>query len=195
MFQFHVWIDNFISEIHFHLWMLHFKFEILVSYTKILHVKFWNSSLHMGIGYFTCEKVCISYAKMFPFQIFFTYEMTWEMLVREACNWTRQQIIRNRYKCSVKLFEICQASHSNSHTVWPLILYLAYGTPSFKMTISSSFIADTEHSSKLNWQKSLFKSDLFSIRFTSNNWTSFLLYSSWLRDGLFTKSMAILYRD
>ena len=48
--------------------MFHLKGEILVSHTKISYVKLWNSSCHMGIGNFICERkfsnyICCSHVK------------------------------------------------------------------------------------------------------------------------------------
>ena len=38
---------NFMYEINFHMWRFDFIYEILVSYTNILLVKFGTSSFHM----------------------------------------------------------------------------------------------------------------------------------------------------
>ena len=60
----------FTSEINFRMWILHFICEIHVSYTKILHVKFWTISFHMWIRYFIWENVPISHVKIFLFHVF-----------------------------------------------------------------------------------------------------------------------------
>ena len=81
---------------HFlYMWTFHLMCEVLFSYTKISHVKFWSSSFHMWIGYFTCEQVpiliCemkISFRKTFQFHMFIACEMICEIFVRvnKPCN-------------------------------------------------------------------------------------------------------------